>query len=404
MTRLFMGAVGLLVLAACATLRADEAPKPVPAGEQFKALEKEFSDAMAEFQKLRKQVKTREELQQLFEDKYPVPKFAGRFLALAEKDPKDPAAVDCVVWIVTHANGPDRSAKKAMEMLADYAASDRIAPACLSLGGGLDPANEKLLRTVLEKNTNKEVLAAANYGLAEYLKEAAEIVPQLKDNERFRARAESFFGADKFKQIMAIDPKAATKEMEGLFETVAKKYADVKVSDRALGKLAAAELFEIRNLQVGMTAPKAEAEGLDGKKASLADYKGKVVVLDFWATWCGPCRSMIPHERELVKRMHGKPFAFVSVSADDEKDALTSFLDRTEMPWNHWWAGNGGDESKDTLASLWNVHAFPTLYVVDAKGVIRHKFVGVPDGDVLDDAVDALVKEAEESTKGGGGQ
>src|SRR5262249_31849023 len=136
----------------------------------------------------------------------------------------------------------------------------------------------------------------------------------------------------------------------------------------------------ITALVVGATAPDVTCKLLDGKEIKLSSYKGKVVMLDVWATWCGPCRAMIPHERDLVKKMKGKPFELVSVSADKEKETLQKFLEKEEMPWTHWW--DEGPKSK--VLTTYRVRAFPTLYIIDHSGVIRHKWVGSPGNDKID--------------------
>jgi thiol-disulfide isomerase/thioredoxin len=114
------------------------------------------------------------------------------------------------------------------------------------------------------------------------------------------------------------------------------------------------------------------------------------VVLDFWATWCGPCKAMIPHERELAEKLKDKPFAILSVSVDDEKKELAEFLGAEKMPWSHWWDG-----PKGPVVKLFRVKAFPTLFLIDAKGVVRNKWVSSPGNEVLDKAVNELVAEAQ---------
>jgi thiol-disulfide isomerase/thioredoxin len=124
----------------------------------------------------------------------------------------------------------------------------------------------------------------------------------------------------------------------------------------------------------------------------LSSYRGKVVLLDFWATWCGPCVAMIPHERELVTKMADKPFVLLSVNVDEDKTTLSDFLDKEKMPWNHWWDGTRGP-----IAKTFKVRAYPTLYLIDSKGIVRKKWVGSPGNAVLDKAVEELVAETQKT-------
>jgi len=153
----------------------------------------------------------------------------------------------------------------------------------------------------------------------------------------------------------------------------------------------AVEKYKMKDLFVGATLPDLKSEDLDGKAVKLSDYKGKVVVLDVWATWCGPCVAMIPHERELVKKMKGKPFEMVSVSFDDEKETVTKFLETNEMPWTHWYNGRKGE-----IGSQLNIRFFPTIFVLDGKGVIRYKGTR---GEAMDKAVETLLKEMDDEKK-----
>ncbi len=125
------------------------------------------------------------------------------------------------------------------------------------------PEAEQLMRTVLEKNKDKEAQGWAAFCLASYL------------NRHAQGRAAN-------KEVAAKNQK----EAEELFERVAKEYGDIKVyGNSTLSDQAKGSLFEIRNLALGKPVPEIEGEDLDGKKFKLSDYKGKVVVLDFWGNW-----------------------------------------------------------------------------------------------------------------------
>lgn len=102
---------------------------------------------------------------------------------------------------------------------------------------------------------------------------------------------------------------------------------------------------------------------------------------------------MYPHERSLVKKLEGKPFALLGVNSDVDLKALKPVLDEEKITWRSFW--NGPQGTRGPISTTWNVRGWPTLYVIDHKGVIRHKWLGSPGDKVLDDAIEKLVKEAE---------
>lgn len=288
--------------------------------------------------------------------------FSKKLMALAKAHPKDPAAIDAILAALS-APGAATSpiVPEAVQLLLkDHADSEKLGMVCQILQGRED--GEKLIREIRAKATGKNVKLLAGFCLAEALRE--------KD-----------------------EPTAdQTKEAEKLLEEFLAAAKDAKDLPPRVIAQAEAAMKDIRVFAIGKTAPEAVSADLEGKKASLADHKGKVVVLDFWATWCPPCRAMIPHERELVKKFKDKPLAFVSISADEDKETLTKFLKDEPMPWIHWFDGQRGE-----LAQAWNIHAFPTMFVIDADGVIRGKIIGggPKNEKKLDELVTKLVKEAE---------
>ena len=105
---------------------------------------------------------------------------------------------------------------------------------------------------------------------------------------------------------------------------------------------------------------------------------------------------MYPHERSLVKRLNGKPFALIGVNSDEDKDKLKKRLAEEKITWRSFWNGPKGIEGP--ISTAWNVRGWPTLYVLDHKGVIRYK--GVLD-EQLDKAVDTLLAELEKERASG---
>jgi len=106
---------------------------------------------------------------------------------------------------------------------------------------------------------------------------------------------------------------------------------------------------------------------------------------------------MYPHERSLVKKMADKPFALLGVNSDTDLKALKPILEKEEITWRSFW--NGPKGTRGPISETWNVSGWPTLYVIDHKGVIRHKWLGSPGDKVLDDAIEKLVREAEKGGK-----
>jgi len=100
---------------------------------------------------------------------------------------------------------------------------------------------------------------------------------------------------------------------------------------------------------------------------------------------------MFPHERSLVKRMQGRPFALIGVNADDNQEQARKRVEKEGVNWRSFWDGRGGKITKD-----YRVRYFPTIYVLDGNGMIRYREVR---DEAMDRAVDALLKEAKEKKK-----
>jgi hypothetical protein len=231
--------------------KASPAASKSGAPETYQAIASEFETASREFSKAYSSAKDDAERQKLVNEKYPrAETYAPRFVEFAKASPDDPTAVDALVWVASRTyNGAEHD--EALKLLSTrYVESDKLQQACQRLAYSQSPAASDALRAIAEKNPNKQVKAYAAFALGQHYMNRE---------------------------------KAA--EAEKAFEDVAAKYADVASFRGTLGEAAKANLHEIRDLAVGKVAPEIEGVDVDGKTMKLSQYRGKVVVLDFWGDW-----------------------------------------------------------------------------------------------------------------------
>jgi thiol-disulfide isomerase/thioredoxin len=122
-------------------------------------------------------------------------------------------------------------------------------------------------------------------------------------------------------------------------------------------------------------APAFNIKTIDGRIVSLDDLAGKVVLLDFWATWCGPCREALPHVQEIAKKFAGQPLVVMSISLDNDDQKWRDFVGQHGMTWIQ--ARDGGFDG--AVATTFGVRAIPATFTIDADGVLQDQHVGDAD-------------------------
>lgn len=351
--------------------RADEA-----AEGEYKILTSAYTKAVDAFEKKLDAAKTEKERAEI-EAQNPGPKFADLFLAFARRHRKEPLAFDALVIAMGASGGPQNKegcwdrVLKALER--DHVEGEPIGKIVREISGSGDASSVSLLKAVIEKNPNKKIQAKACKGLLRLNEEIVMGAERLKRDEEVRRSVEKARGKDYVVKLLE-GAESAAKEAAVLKKTLAEKYAGLVV-----------------DLSIGKTAPEFAAVDIDGKKVKLSDLKGKVIVLDFWATWCGPCLEMIPHSRRLVARHKEQPFVLVSISTDADRETLQAFVKKHSMPWTHWYAA-----PESALIDDWEIESLPTILVLDAKGTIRFKDIREKD---LDAAVEKLLREQKDDRK-----
>jgi hypothetical protein len=143
---------------------------------------------------------------------------------------------------------------------------------------------ETCLRAVLAKNPHKAVQAAACLSLGHFLNNRVQRVELCRERPELAREFAGLYGKAYLAELQRRDRAKAVKEMEAVFEQAAERYGDVRLpGGETVGQRAKAALFEVRGLSVGKEAPDIEGEDQDGKRFKLRDYRGKVVLLDFWS-------------------------------------------------------------------------------------------------------------------------
>jgi thiol-disulfide isomerase/thioredoxin len=131
----------------------------------------------------------------------------------------------------------------------------------------------------------------------------------------------------------------------------------------------------------GAKFPDFDVTSVDGKPLSIASHKGKVVLVDFWATWCPPCRAEIPNVVKIYQQYHDKGFDIIGVSLDQDKDKLLNFTKEQKMTWPQYFDGQGWSNK---LAVKYGVESIPATFLLDGDGKIIAKDLR---GEALEDAV-----------------
>lgn len=124
------------------------------------------------------------------------------------------------------------------------------------------------------------------------------------------------------------------------------------------------------NLRVGAEFPDFQAEDTDGKSLSLDQFKNKIVLIDFWATWCPPCVDEIPNIVKTYKKYHDKGFEIIGISLDQNENKFLRFIKNNDMTWRHYFDGKRG---QNELARKYSIDSIPSTFLIDANGKIIAK-------------------------------
>ncbi len=320
--------------------------------------------------------------------------YARKFIALADLAPGEAAAVEALASAaLAESRGPE--VEIALERLRRDCASDpKIGEFCRELGQLTSAKVEPLLRAVLLRNPDHTAKGHACLALAKMLAFRAEFPRYRAEDLEMAMGLEHHYDRVLLDDLDRRDVKAMVVEAENLHERVLFEFADVKLlpadptDERTIREMAETWLAAHRELAIGRLAPEIVGTGMDGKPLKLTDYRGKVVVLVFWASWCGPCMEQLPHEVALAQRLAGRPFIILGVNMDRTFAAAQTAIQNEGILWPNicdMIANKPGP-----IMTRYHIQSIPAIYVLDLNGIIRARDIH---GDALDKCAESLLSE-----------
>jgi S1-C subfamily serine protease/peroxiredoxin len=329
---------------------------------RIQELLKDYQQANIEFRRLLEQAKDKEDFRRIYEKEQPYAKFAKRFYEIADSNRRSLVAFQALFLACRF----DAEATKAEYLLRaldrlieDHAADkgmEQIVVPLFNLGHQAVP---DFLRRLIAKSPHLKVRGLGSLSLALFLTQKE--------------------GSDDAEAIR-------------LLESCQNEYKDVPAGEQTLGQVAKPLLFKLRFLSVGKKPPEIKGRDVDGKEFKLSDYRGKVVLIDFFADWCPHCSRMYPHERKLMEQYRGQSFVIVGVNTDS-LDTLRQLVKDKKVAWRCWSDGQEGP-----IAEQWQIASYPTLFLLDHEGVIRQVISGSPDEQALEKTIRDLVERAKKGS------
>ncbi len=283
-----------------------------------------------------------------------------RVLSAAESDPDSEFGVVAALWVLARSRAPSEVERASAIIQKYHLNSERLAWLAEYLWDDDRIDLIPLFEAIEARNQHPRVRAWCGTRLAALLFLRA-------------SKTGSFADGMKARQLLA-----RTLE-EPIPESVKDREQIVEEAESILASGA--------QTAVGLMAPEIEGVDLDGNHLKLSDYRGRIVVLNFWGTWCGPCMALIPEKRKLAEKMKGRPFALLGVNSDSNQEQLDRALRRERITWPSF-----REEDSRSISRSWGVGSWPSTFVLDERGVIRFRNLR---GNDLEAAVERLVWELE---------
>ncbi len=316
--------------------------------QAFKLLQEAFDKAQAEFNaQYTRQINNPATFAMIIARRCPYQKYLSAMKTIADANPNTDVELNALVWCckspmhTEEANLEQRYVLRAeigARLKEKYLDRPEIFDCLTELIYSDKAESLTTIRRLVAENPSREV-----QGNAILIKTDILTSRQFSDNER----------------------ELREPELAETLKTIIRDYADVPYwRYENLGNMASMKLFELEHLGIGDPVGEIEGIAIDGTPVKLSDHRGKVVVLFFWGSWCGPCKNDVPELNALIAKDPDKAVV-IGIMADEKADAVKAIaIEKVTWP-------NLVEAEHGPIHRLWNIDSWPTVYIVDQAGKIR---------------------------------
>jgi thiol-disulfide isomerase/thioredoxin len=224
-----------------------------------------------------------------------------------------------------------------------------------------------LYATFLQSELSTEDRASVEVSSALHDRALLSLSDEIKASQGDLREYELLLGEVLTADLRNLDGDKFASRLIETFKQLADQHGEKVLGGAKVRDLSDGATFAIRHLRLGKTATGLTGTTLDGKTIALDQYQGRVVLVDFWATWCAPCVGALSQLKQLQSKLQGEKFVIFGVNADENTDNIKTFTETHAIDWPTVLDADG------TLQVRWMVASLPTYYVLDADHVVRYR-------------------------------